>query len=162
MKNLRVILSPLVVVLTVALMIWMTIRTEPDPSPLPSTIPAVDDFDEEADWDEPDEDEEPDRPGRRFDGGSANAHYHQRSAMEGPDLDKQHAAEFAAMFADRLSHRHRSEGVRHLVIAAPPEFLGLLRDKLSDEIAEIVLAEVPKRLTDATPEEIGQRLVEAW
>lgn len=110
----------------------------------------------------PDEDEEPDRPGRRFDGGSANADYHQRSAMEGPDLDKQHAAEFAAMIADRLSHRHRSEGFRHLVIAAPPEFLGLLRDKMSDEIAEIVLAEVPKRLTDATPEEIGQRLVEAW
>ncbi|MBD3672733.1 MAG: DUF1549 domain-containing protein [Planctomycetaceae bacterium] len=46
MKKLRIILSPLFVVLTIALMIGMTIRSDFDKAPLPSTIPAVTDFDE--------------------------------------------------------------------------------------------------------------------
>jgi len=44
MKKLRIILSPLVVVLIISLMIGMTIRTGVNPSPLPSSIPEVDDF----------------------------------------------------------------------------------------------------------------------
>ena len=44
MKKLRIILSPLIVVLLISIMIGMTIRPGADPAPLPSSIPDVDDF----------------------------------------------------------------------------------------------------------------------
>ncbi|MDB4680100.1 DUF1549 and DUF1553 domain-containing protein, partial [Planctomycetaceae bacterium] len=44
MKKLRIILSPLIVVLLISIMIGMTIRPGADPAPLPSSIPDDDDF----------------------------------------------------------------------------------------------------------------------
>ena len=106
--------------------------------------------------------EDSDRPGRRFDGGKADAGFHARSAMEAPDLEKEHAAEFAAMLGERLSNDHRGGAFQHLVIAAPPEFLGMLRDEMTSEVADTVLAEIPKRLTDVPVGKIAGKLVEGW
>lgn len=106
--------------------------------------------------------EDSDRPGRRFDGGKADAGFHARSAMEVPDLEKEHAAEFATLLADNLADRHRNGDFEALVIAAPPEFLGLLRDALSAEVAGTVTAEIPKRLTDVPVGKIAGKLVEGW
>lgn len=106
--------------------------------------------------------EDSDRPGRRFDGGRTDAGFHARSAMEAPDLDREHAAEFAALLAGRLAKDHRDGAFRHLVVAAPPEFLGLLRDEMAAEVAGTVLAEIPKRLTDVPVGKIAGKLVDGW
>lgn len=106
--------------------------------------------------------EDSDRPGRRFDGGPANAGFHARSAMEAADFEKQNAAEFASVVGEKLADSHRGGAFRHLVIAAPPEFLGLLRDELTPEVAGAVLAEIPKRLTDTPVGGIAEKLVEGW
>lgn len=106
--------------------------------------------------------EDSDRPGRRFDGGAAGAGFHARSAMEAADFEQERAREFASLVSDRLAHAHRDGEFQHLVISAPPEFLGLLRDALSQDVAGTVTAEIPKRLTDVPVGKIAEKLVQDW
>ena len=82
--------------------------------------------------------------------------------MEAADFEKERAEEFASVLGAQLAEKHRDGAFRHLVIAAPPEFLGLLRDALTAEVAKTVLAEVPKRLTGNPVGEIAGKLVENW
>lgn len=63
-----------------------------------------------------------DRPGRAYD-----AAKQQRSAMEQPDLDRLGGERLAAQVVDHLK---RVAGDRPLVIAAPPQVLGAVRDAL--------------------------------
>ena len=104
--------------------------------------------------------ENADRPGRRYDGGATNAGFHARSAMEATDPKKERAAEFAAILSDRLAGDHRDGSFAHLIIAAPPEFLGMLRDALSPEVSRTVVAEIPKRLIDTPVADIAAKLIQ--
>ena len=75
-----------------------------------------------------------DRPGRVFD-----AAKHQRSAMEPPDLDRIMGERLAAGV---VAHLRKVAGDRPLVIAAPPQVLGALRDEMDRQGA----LSGPKRL----------------
>lgn len=103
-----------------------------------------------------------DRPGRRYDAGGGGAAFHPRSAMEEPDLSREIAASFAEQLVDHLSRRHRENAMEEVLIAAPPAFLGILRDSMPEHLAALVTAEVPKHLTEARVDEIASSLVEKW
>ena len=88
-----------------------------------------------------------DQPGRRFDGGAAAMARGPRSAMDVEDPQKRKAEAFAEAIVEDLIRRHGRTPISGLIIAAPPAFLGILRDKMSDELRTITVAEVPKDLT---------------
>lgn len=117
---------------------------------------------EHMDAPRPDPNDEPEHPGKRYDGGSSAAGFHPRSAMETTDVEKLRAKEFAEAIAESLTSRQRGDGFKHLIIAAPPEFLGLLRDEISDGLADLVMAEIPKRLTGSPVEKIATSLIAEW
>lgn len=117
---------------------------------------------EHMDAPRPDPNEEPEHPGKRYDGGASAAGFHPRSAMETTDVEKLRAKEFAEAIAESLTSRQRGDGFKHLIVAAPPEFLGLLRDEIPDGLTDRILAEIPKRLTGSPVDKITEALVAEW
>jgi protein required for attachment to host cells len=99
-----------------------------------------------------------DRAGRRFDANNAEATFQSKSAMAQTDLKKKSAEEFSDSIILRLEKVFESEPRHQLLIAAPPAFLGVLRDRMPASILDNVVAEVPKHLTDAQLDEIASSL----
>lgn len=96
-----------------------------------------------------------DRPGRYFDG--PNAH---KSGFAETDWHRIEKERFADEIAERLYKlAHRGEFDR-IVLAAPPLVLGELRKKLHKEVADKVVDEVPKTLTNHTVPDIEKILQE--
>lgn len=83
-----------------------------------------------------------DRPGRRTGGWSGH-----RTALDETDWHELGEDRFAATVAAAL-HRSLLDGrLEQLIVIAPPSALGVLRSKLTHEVAERVIAEIPKTLT---------------
>ena len=84
-----------------------------------------------------------DAPGRVFSslGGSTR-----RSAYLEPDLHALAETRFIQDVADCVSEQLSNEACGSLVIVAPPRTLGTVRKHLHPDIAEQILAEVPKDL----------------
>lgn len=95
-----------------------------------------------------------DRPGRSFDSRGENRH-----AMEmktGPA--KQVAIRFARDICKQLeSTRNNYE---KLILVAPPQFLGMLRDNLPDTLKKVVIREIDKELVRKDINEIEKYLRE--
>lgn len=89
-----------------------------------------------------------DRPGRRFDGGAAATTTGQKSAMEAPDPARKLAGDFADRIVEYLVHRQETDPFGGIVLVAPPTFLGLLRARIDDGLAGVVVGEVTKDLAD--------------
>jgi len=91
----------------------------------------------------PNREQQSDRPGRMADPGPG-----QRSGLAGADWHELDEARFATDMAEilyRMAHR----GVfGRLVVVAPPKTLGTLRDHLHKEVAQRVVAEIAKDLTN--------------
>lgn len=91
-----------------------------------------------------------DSPGRAFDSKGAGRH-----AMSSPTDARRHEAEvFAGELADRIETARTRNKFRSLVISAPPEFLGLLRDKLSEPAKELITRTINKDLVKLKSDEI--------
>ena len=103
----------------------------------------------------PQDAEASDRAGRRFDGDPAGGSFQSRSAMEQDDLGHRQATSFAGQIDTRLQELIREHEIDQIAIAAPPSFLGVLREEFSTEVARIVTSETPKRLTDVHVDEIA-------
>ena len=96
-----------------------------------------------------------DRPGR------ANASFGAaRSAMEEADWHHIAKERFAAELADALYRHALANRFEKLVIIAPPKVMGDLRKAFHAEVAERVVAEIPKELTSHPVAEI-ERLIAA-
>jgi protein required for attachment to host cells len=96
-----------------------------------------------------DSDQGTDRPGRMPDTG-----VRQRSAMEETDwhqLAKDRFADDLAELLYGMAHRHRFE---RIVLVAAPRVLGEIRDKMHKEVADRVVGEIPKTLTNHPVHEI--------
>lgn len=94
-----------------------------------------------------------DRPGRFNDGPAV-----QRSAVADTDwhrLAKDRFADDLAAMLYRRAHAHRFE---RLILAAAPQTLGALRKTLHREVAERVVAEVDKDLTNLPPDAMARSL----
>ncbi len=83
-----------------------------------------------------------DRPGRMPDPGAGHT---QRSAMEMPDPAREAKERFVEDLAERIN-KLKFNGAK-LVLAAPPNLLSVLREHLSPQVHEHILAELPKTLT---------------
>ena len=71
----------------------------------------------------------------------------------------EHAAErFAAALANDLRHGRLEHGVDRLVLVAEPHFLGLLRGKLDDTTAKLVVGAVPKDLAEVDVNALPEHL----
>lgn len=93
------------------------------------------------------------RPGRVYQAnGSA------RSAVEQTDWHDQEEAAFLHKVAEELDRIVREQGVKDLVVVAPPRALGLLRGCISDAVDAVVSAEVAKDLTKLTSDQIARHL----
>lgn len=97
----------------------------------------------------PDREQGTDRPGRFHDAGPG-----QKSAFSETDWHKLEKERFARDLADHLYRfAHRGDFER-LVIVAPPRVLGDLRSALHRIVAERIVAEIPKTLTNHPVDQI--------
>ncbi len=95
-----------------------------------------------------------DAPGRAFDSTGSGRH-----AMENEvDAKKMESIRFAKQLCDFLQEQSRTGAYDKLVLAAPPQFLGLLRDNLDKGVREKISAEVDKDLANETPDDIRDHL----
>lgn len=95
---------------------------------------------EEADLEMPGADT--DRPGRMADPGPG-----QRSALEQPDYARLASERFAGDLADQLRTRLRRGRFEKLILVAPPQVLGALREAMDEALRACVVAELHKTLT---------------
>lgn len=97
-----------------------------------------------------------DRPPRSFDRVGAGRH-----AMDkGRSLHEQEEVNFLNRVAQRITGAEKHGEFDHLVIAAPPRALGLLREKLAAAVLTRVRAETPKDLLDEPVARLRERLSE--
>lgn len=94
-----------------------------------------------------------DRPGRK-----PGADGFSRSAIEQTDWHTQAEERFAVRIAEALYEMEHSHQFNELVVVAPPKMLGNLRTAFHPEVANCVVAEVPKDLTSHPITELGRLL----
>lgn len=94
-----------------------------------------------------------DQPGRNNDGPSAH-----RSAIEETDWHRIAKERFANEIADRLYKLAHRSAFQKIVLVAPPLVLGELRKQLHKEVADKVIGEVSKTLTNHPIDEIERIL----
>ena len=97
-----------------------------------------------------------DRPGRSFESAGAKRHAMSREV----DAKKQAAIMFAGQVAERLESARLQGEVDRLILVAAPEFLGLLRDKLTSELGRTIEKEFSLDIAQMTPQEIRAHLPE--
>lgn len=95
-----------------------------------------------------------DKPGRAFDSHGTARHAMER---EHPPVE-QAAIAFAKRLAEHLERARAAGRYDRLVLVAEPRFLGWLRESLSPETAQRVLASVDKDLADTDPRTLPERL----
>ena len=84
-----------------------------------------------------------DRPGRFSDGPAAH-----RSAAEETDWHEISKKRFAREVADELYQFAHKGDFERLVIVAPPVVLGEMRQEFHKEVADKIVGEIPKTLTN--------------
>jgi protein required for attachment to host cells len=96
-----------------------------------------------------------DAPGRAYDSAGQGRHaMEQKTSVRDAE-----AALFARQIADRLEQGARDQQFQSLYLAAPPEFLGLLRKAMSNtSVDKLVQNSVAKNLIAATDSEIRAAL----
>jgi protein required for attachment to host cells len=97
-----------------------------------------------------------DRPGRSFQSAGKMRHGMEREI----DAKKQKAITFAHRVAERLENARLHGEMERLVLAAPPEFLGFLREALSTETRRMIQHELPLDLVGMAPKDIRRHLPE--
>ena len=97
-----------------------------------------------------------DRPPRSFDRFGAGRH-----AMDkGRDLHEAEEEKFLKRVAERVGEGEKRKAFDHLVIAAPPRALGLLRNMLPAAAQSRIRAETAKDLLDEDAPKLRERLLE--
>ncbi len=97
----------------------------------------------------------PDRPPRSFDSVGPGRH-----SMETRDLHEAEEENFLKRVAERVTDAEKQKAFEHLVIAAPPRALGLLRNLLPRNTQSRIRAETPKDLLDEEAPKLRERLTE--
>jgi protein required for attachment to host cells len=97
-----------------------------------------------------------DKPGRAFDSGGQGRH-----SMEPPTDPKRHAkAEMAHTLCEALDGQRKKNAFDRLIVVAPPQFLGDLRDAMPKPLQELVVAEVTKDLSHLKPHQLEAQLAD--
>jgi len=93
-------------------------------------------------------------PGRTFD--SKGMARHSIEPETDPKVNEAHI--FAHLLAQRLNKDLENHHFNKLVVIAPPEFLGILRDSFSAHVNKIIAAEINKNLVRESAEKIQEHL----
>ncbi len=80
------------------------------------------------------------------------------SAYQETDFHELQKERFAADLADKLYRMAHAGRFEHLVVVASPQVLGVLRGEIHKEVADRIVAEIPKTLTNHPVNEI-ERIV---
>jgi protein required for attachment to host cells len=101
-----------------------------------------------------------DRPGRMPQShGGAHPGHGSRSGMEPGTTAKEHEHEiFARTLADALKVHLSHHDYCRLILVANPEFLGILREALSEQVKKHVSASVNRNYTSLDAQELEQHL----
>ncbi len=92
-------------------------------------------------------------------GDTFDSHGFGRHGIEADYSAKAHElTRFAKSIATSVEELRNAGAFQELVLVAPPKLLGALRSSLSPAARHAVVAELPKRLTDATPEDLAGAL----
>lgn len=91
-----------------------------------------------------------DRPGH--DSGSQGEGPHVLDESTEAHTEEMH--KFAREIAQRLDKGHADRSYDRLVLIAPPKFLGMLRDTLSDQVSKCVSESLDKNLVQHSAEEV--------
>lgn len=70
--------------------------------------------------------------------------------------------QFARAVADELESGAERRQYEHLILVAPPRFLGVLREQLPEALSRRVVGEIQHDLVSATTQELNERLREAF
>lgn len=105
--------------------------------------PFLEVFREEAQANPPNREQAANRRGRFNDGPSVH-----RSAVQDTDWHQLAKDRFAAELAEILYKKAHQGAFDRIVLVAPPHTLGELRQEIHKEVADKVVAEVPKTLTN--------------
>lgn len=94
-----------------------------------------------------------------------------RGRTQGPEMDPRKSAmepntsphqvelhRFAVEVVRALEQGRLAGAFERLIVAAPPQFLGLLRDGMTAPLRAMLLADLPKRLTDIPDDDVADRL----
>jgi len=92
-----------------------------------------------------------DKPGLTFESFGPGARF-PMGQQQSPK--KTEAVIFAKQVGERLELARARGEIERLYIAASPSFLGLLRQELSDQTADLIESEVAKDITQLKPDEI--------
>jgi protein required for attachment to host cells len=103
------------------------------------------------------------QPGRDLvtdDAGRAFSRVGEHHATMGREPEaKEHEIErFAHQLAQRLNEARVQHALAHLVLVAPPAFLGVLRQQLDPHVAALVVHSIDKDLSQLRADELRQRL----
>ncbi|MBK8816673.1 MAG: host attachment protein [Methylococcaceae bacterium] len=80
-------------------------------------------------------------------------------AFEQPTDPKKHEADnFARLVAQHLETAHNANKFEQLLIIADPSFLGLLRNRLPEQLKKLVCFELDKNITTLSASEIRKHL----
>lgn len=82
-----------------------------------------------------------------------------RSSMEAPDYHAIAETQFLAKAIRRLDELVREHKVKHLIVAAPPKALGILRGQFTPGIRAVLSAEIAKDLVKLPTVEIERHLL---
>lgn len=91
-----------------------------------------------------------DKPGRGFDGVVEGRHGFEKQS----DAKHHEAVVFAKRLSDRLEQGRARGEFEAVVLIAAPEFLGILRQQLSNQTARLVVKTVDKNLVQKTEADI--------
>jgi protein required for attachment to host cells len=105
----------------------------------------------------PDHELSSDKPGRVHE--SANT---MRHSIERDDRHRREKERFAQSLAESIDRRFANREFDRLVIAAPPETLGVIRSALGDKVKSVVLGEVAKDLTKTPNQQIKLHLEDSF
>lgn len=93
-------------------------------------------------------------------GGLAGGHGEGGHPFAAPTEPKQHEMEvFAKQIAGRLEQGRVNHNYHRLILAAPPAFLGVLRQTLKPQVQEMVGSSLDKNLVAEDAEEIRLRIL---
>ena len=97
-----------------------------------------------------------DRPPRSFDRVGAGRH-----AMDkGRSLHEQEEHNFLKRIASKITDAEKHNGFVHLVIAAPPRALGMLRELLPENVRNRIRAEASKDVVGESTPQLRERLTD--
>jgi len=99
-----------------------------------------------------------DAPSSSFNSSADHAGQSKHRTGDKSDIKNQQSIQFANDIVRQLKKSQKTHPFSSLILAAPPKFLGTLRQKLDDNLRDCISFELDKELTQLSADEIRNHL----